>query len=113
MVFFTIFHGFTLFIHQIIIVSTKKITLINFKSTKCVHNYEMCRMGGFEGVVAPLVLLLSYLAPASLGLAIGNAIEKYSGPDPYIQAKHGLKIKRNPKHFFRKLIFLSLRAGTA
>ncbi len=36
-------------------------------------------MGGFEGVVAPLVLLLSYLAPASLGLAIGNAIEKYSG----------------------------------
>jgi hypothetical protein len=36
-------------------------------------------MGGFEGVVALLVVLLSYLAPASLGLAIGNAIEKYSG----------------------------------
>jgi hypothetical protein len=38
-------------------------------------------MGGFEGVVALLVLLLSYLAPASLGLAIGNGIEKYSGPN--------------------------------
>jgi hypothetical protein len=36
-------------------------------------------MGGFEGVVALLVVLLSYLAPASLGLAIGNSIEKYSG----------------------------------
>jgi hypothetical protein len=43
-------------------------------------------MGGFEGVVVPLVLvLLSYLAPASLGLAIGNGIEKNSGANLNLQ----------------------------
>jgi hypothetical protein len=52
-------------------------------------------MGGFEGVVVPLVLLLSYLAPASMGLAIGNPIEKYSGANIILQAKHWLKIKKH------------------
>jgi hypothetical protein len=58
-------------------------------------------MGGFEGVVvAPLVLLLSYLAPASLGLAIGNGIEKYSGAKIMKSkfTRNGLKIKGKPKN---------------